>query len=261
MKNYGYKPDIEKIDDYKFGGFSFPDKVLKEDGQWDEFLPELENQNINGIETNGCVSFATTSIIEILFERLGKIENYSDRFLAIVSETDPASGGNTPNKVADAVRKIGLIDEVLLPFISKIDSVDKYYSPKPMTSDLIWRAGKWLQNWTFGYEKVHGTPEMIKKALRYSPLGAAVYAWQQNSEGLYVRPLGYPDVHYCVLYGYEDKKYFKIFDSYEMNLKKLDWNFNFTTLRRYYLEKKDFQETSGQKFLRAIKRYFHFIFS
>ena len=70
MKNYGYKPDLESPEDYKFGAWKLPEEPIQNNGQWDYFLPLLENQNLNNIETYNCVSFATTSIFEILHERL-----------------------------------------------------------------------------------------------------------------------------------------------------------------------------------------------
>ena len=129
-----------------------------------------------------------------------------------------------------------------------------------MTSDLLWQAKDFNKRYTFGYEKVSGHPEVIKEALKSSPLGVAVYAWQEEGD-YYVRPEGYPDVHYCVLYGYEDGKFWKIFDSYEGNLKKLVWDFKFNIVNRYYIEKKDFKESFLDKVSRGIKRYFYSIFS
>ena len=252
---YGYKPDIESPEDYKFGGFNFPTQPLQENGQWDDHLPAVEQQNIN-FETNGCVSFATTSIIEILHKRRFENEpNYSDRYVIVGSETDPNSG-NTPKRVADTIRKTyGNVEEKLYPFT---DTFEEFF--KPLETGIIWQGKGWLKRYTFGYEKVLGHPEVMKEALKSSPLGVAVYAWQEEGD-YYVRPEGYPDVHYCVLYGYEDKKFWKVFDSYEGNLKKLAWDFKFNIVNRYYIEKKDFKESFLDKVSRGIKRYFMFIWS
>ena len=251
IKNYGYKEEVLSPDDYQFGAWKLPTEPIQNNGQWDYFLPFLENQNLNNIETYNCVSFATTSILEILHERLyGKEENWSDRFLGIVAGTDPAIGGNTPKKVIDAVRKIGLIEENLLPF-EDIDTSEKYYSPKPMTTELLWRAKYFLDSFDIGYEWVATDPESIKEALKLSPLGIAVYAWAEK-DGLYYRPEGAPDVHYTILYGYEDGKFWKCMDSYEGNIKKLDWNFGFKTIKRYHLSRKETKLTIWDK----VKRFF-----
>lgn len=250
MKNYGYLEEELSPDDYQFGAWKLPEEPIQNTGNWDYFLPVLENQNI-ATETNGCVSFTTTSILEILHKKLyGEEPNYSDRFLAIVSDTDPYAG-NTPKRVIDAVRKKGLIDEELLPFTPDLNTPEKYYQPMPMTTDLLWKAKYFLDNFDVGYEWVATDPESIKEALKRSPLGIAVYAWAQK-DGLYYRPEGAPDVHYTVLYGYEEGKYFKVYDSYENNLKKLDWNFGFRTIKRYHLAKKETKLTYWDK----IKRFF-----
>jgi hypothetical protein len=52
--------------------------------------------------------------------------------------------------------------------------------------------------------------------LQYSPLGVSVYAWERRPDGIYHKPKNAPgDTHWAVCYGYEDGKYWKIYDSYD----------------------------------------------
>jgi hypothetical protein len=72
--------------------------------------------------------------------------NYSDRYIAILSDT--TESGNSPHKVAETIRKWGLINEYELPFDSEIDSWEKYYSPKPMTEHYTNMGKKFLDFFT-----------------------------------------------------------------------------------------------------------------
>jgi len=72
QKKYGYVSEPIKIgEDWVFGSvLSAGGKVLQPSGQWDNFLPEIENQKKNNVETIACVSFGTLSACEILLRRL-----------------------------------------------------------------------------------------------------------------------------------------------------------------------------------------------
>ena len=115
MKHYGYIPDAPKDKDFIFGAQNLPDEILRPLGDWYNYLPEFEHQRQN-IETQACVSFGTNSALEMIHKaRYKKEPNYSDRYLAKMSNTTPY--GNSPRTVADTIRKIaGEIDEKEWPF-------------------------------------------------------------------------------------------------------------------------------------------------
>src|SRR3990167_3107700 len=90
-KQYGfiYEPGTDQ--DYVLGGeVSLGGEVLMPNGHgWGNFLPEVEIQNANNIETYACTSFGTLSAFEILGRKYGLNFNFSDRHSAITSGTDP----------------------------------------------------------------------------------------------------------------------------------------------------------------------------
>lgn len=70
MENkYGFIEPFVTRDNYILGGLSsVPKDILQPNGQWDNFLPERELQNL-GFETANCTGFGTTSCIEILMKK------------------------------------------------------------------------------------------------------------------------------------------------------------------------------------------------
>ena len=82
QRNYGLKIDKQKPEDYVFGSSPVPFEIINESGDWTEFLPKKEAQNLNGIEPYACVSFSVLNCIEMLIKKQYREEvNYSDRFL------------------------------------------------------------------------------------------------------------------------------------------------------------------------------------
>jgi len=163
------------------------------------------------------------------------MNDFSERFTSIANHTKPP--GSDPHTVAETIRKTGLIPESKLPFDDSIKTLEQYYSPDPLPAYLLSIGQDWLTNYTFKHEFVIGTADDWMDALQYSPLGVSVFAWAQ-SNGLYVRPPGIADNHWVCCYGYVKDQYWKIFDSYDQTHKRLEWNFGFTFVKRYYVEKK-----------------------
>lgn len=255
MNNYGLIIEPPKPEDYVLGGkVSLKGEVLAPDGQWDGYLPETEVQNRNNVEPYSCVSFTTNNCIEILERRLfGARDNWSDRFLASLSGTKERMG-NTPNNVAETRRKKGCVKEEVWPVDSTIDSFDKYYAPVPQNIQTM-AIGEGAQ-YAFGYEYVPLNVESIKEALLYSPVGFSAYAWAKDENGLFYRPQGLSDIHFCTCYGYEEGKYWKIFDSYlddGMILKKVRWDSVPMMAMRYTLNKQVVVPSAWDKFISLLK--------
>src|SRR3990167_8332724 len=140
MKNEthaGFIPPIIDSTNWVLGASNTPSfPVLQENGDWTEYLPDGESQNIRGIETYGCTSFGTLNPIEILiYELTGERVNYSDRWVGIIAGTK--APGNDPHKVAEAIREYGLIPESMLPFSDDLQNIDEYYSFKGLTPAQI----------------------------------------------------------------------------------------------------------------------------
>lgn len=248
MKKYGYKPEIVTPDQFVLGANStLPKIILQSNGQWDDFLPPDEYQNRNGFETMACTVFATINILEILFKRVfGQDRDFSDRYLAICSGVT-TEGGSPQTPIEIARKQSGLIDDLLLPFPLDAKVWDDYYNPIPMKSTLLsvgiefLRIYKLGHEWVFTEENILEKQKLMMEALQYSPLGVSVYAWQKNELGLYIK--GGMDNHWCVVYGYDEGNFWKVFDTYDNTHKKIIWKYDFGCAKRYHVEKNEVDNT------------------
>lgn len=264
-KDYGFKLPTFEPEHYTFGSGLVPEVILAPDGSWGKWIPLGEVQNEMGIETWNCSGFATLNAIETLINRIyGKTVNYSDRFLGIVAGTKPFEG-NDPHAVAEAVRKNGLTLETMLPF-SGISNVQEYYSFKGANEYNCRQEGKkWLGTDSFKHEWVL-TPatsrakhaELIKAALKLSPVDVSVTAWIFE-DGKYVDN-GLPNTHWTTIIDYKEGDYWLVYDSYTQDgefLKRVDWNHNFACAKRYHVAE-IIQETS-QSFIAKLVSLFSFL--
>ena len=252
--NYGFIPPRIEDSDFWLGSKKLGSVVLNEKGDWWDFLPEFELQR-KDIETNACVSFATLSALEMLY-RFHYVDdpNYSDRFLAKISNTSPEAGGNTPKAVSEALRKNGCVPETEWPFA---EPLSEYYKEIPQRIKDM--GLDWLKNNSWGYEWVN--KEKLKEGLKRSPLGCAVYAWSQNEKGEYIR-LGASN-HYVVLVAFDEFDRPVIWDSYDKGLKTLEKGYEFEFPQLYTLKKKEPQkkEYDSRGFYGKILMFFrHFFF-
>lgn len=102
---------------------------------------------------------------------------------------------------------------------------------------------------------------LLKKALKRSPVGCAVSAWQQNEKGEYVFFGQYN--HWCVCVGFDEQDRPLIWDSYDQGLKTLEKGFPLGFPQIYILNKEKKEEkpeevkkSFWQKFWGTIKNYF-----
>ena len=240
-KNFGYLPDVISDEDYILGGLQLPTEILQPNGQWDKFVPEDEIQRTERYETANCTAFGTLNALEFLFLRLfGEKKNWSERYVGIAAGTRPP--GNSPQKVIEVIRKdCGLLNDGILP-MSKANTIEEYYSPDPLPWLIKENGKKFIEDYKIGHEwlwsdyQQFNKAETLKNGLLYSPIGIAVFAWIKEG-GLYIRPKGKEDNHWCVLYGYEEGKKWHIYDSYDSTIKYLDWNYEFFRAKRFYIEK------------------------
>ena len=67
------------------------------------------------LETMNCTVYGTLNAIETMISRIFHVEpNYSERFIGVLAGT--TQGGNSPHKVAETIRKAGLVPDSALPF-------------------------------------------------------------------------------------------------------------------------------------------------
>lgn len=224
-------------EDYLFGGF-LPMKVINESGDWTDYLPQKEYQNLDGVEPFACVSFTILTAIEILIKKKYSEErNYSDRFLASISST--GRGGNAPKIVCNALKDNGVCLESAFPF--NVNSFEEYYSEIPQ--DLIDLAKEFNKEWIFKYDRV--SVSQIPQALKCSPLLISVPAWFER-DGKYYRPEEVRDNHATTLF----KENF-VFDSYEPEIKELEGGDKPMVAYRFYIEKRSKNVTIKKDYSRA----------
>lgn len=224
----------------KFGG-----EVLT-NGDWRPFLFDgIYSHQAPGYETNSCVSHGTANALELLRRRLFQYDqDLSDRFIAKVSETDPARG-NTPKKVGEAIRKNFTVFEQEWS-TKDATSTDDFYKDIPQNLKTL-ATGRGAE-WEFGYEYVPLTRQAIREALKYSPLGMSVPAWFEE-DGLYYRPGVTPDSHWtCAIYmDAQDQIY--ILDSYEPFIKIMRADFMPQVAMKYHLKRQIVNQDWFTKFL------------
>jgi hypothetical protein len=169
MENYGIILG-QRPQDYMAGSFTF---VSYEDrnpsGNWEGFLPIGEKQR-NLLETMACVSFSACNCIETQVKhQTGVEENYSDRWIAKMSDT--TKEGNYLYKVGDTIRKYGMVKESSYPS-SKNMSWDEYYAeiPPSKMAELVAEGKEWLKRWDIKTEFIDASkPEMLKH-IKHAPL-------------------------------------------------------------------------------------------
>tara|TARA_R110000868_G_scaffold75379_4_gene217565 strand:+ start:157 stop:987 length:831 start_codon:yes stop_codon:yes gene_type:complete len=257
--NYGFiKPTIE-AKQYVLGNVNVPFKVLKEDGDWrDNMRPVKEIQFNDKFDTYNCTSYNTLNQIEqYMYVAFKETVNYSDRWLGIIAGTKPP--GNDPHIVYEAIRKYGLIPEDMLPYSDDLTSVDEYYSFKGADMEACYAEGrKWLEKYDFMHEwcfdpqgnipndeKVNN----IKASLKASPVSFAVFAWVEDSRGVYIRLGG--DVHWTSCMCYDDLQ--RVFDSYDPVEKPVDQEIFYA--KRIHIEKKT-MESKKETLLTKLWQWF-----
>lgn len=207
--------------------------VVKPSRDWRAYIPAFEDQFKNGVESMSCATYGTHAAIETLMrEHFDMKVDYSDRYTSKLAGT--TRNGNSPHKVAETIRKYGVVEEVLWPFSDDINTWDKFYAPIP--DDLKKEGKEWSKDYRFGHEWVM-TPdtrpeeqrERLLDSLYVSPVGVAVYGWAKDGD-VYVK-IGQAN-HWCTLM-YMDKDYYYVLDTYAPYLKKLSRDYPFTYAKRY----------------------------
>lgn len=231
-RNYGFLEAPPQGIDYLLGTIDKP--ILMESGQWDEFLPFYEPQSSKSpyFDTYACVTFSALNCLEVLHNYFNnEIINYSDRLTAKLSGTIPGVG-NYFRSVAESIRKDGVVLEPIYPFIA---NKNEYYQTVP--SDVRIQIFKINMGWEWIRYNDYLTDrkERLIEGLQYGPLQISVHAWPRSKNGIYPRSEKQRN-HAVMLYGYEEGRYWKIFDHYKQERKKLAWDYNFGSAILYSLE-------------------------
>src|SRR3990167_344223 len=254
--NHGLIIDFIQKENYVFGdGKLGAESVLVPEANWSGWLPDKEIQNLNGIEPYACVSFTILNCVEILErQEFGVSGNWSDRFLATISDTKEKKG-NSPQDVAETLRKKGVVEEKEWPFDITINTFEKFYTDIPENLKTLALAFK--AQYDFGHSYVPSNYYSLMEALKYSPVAFSVYAWVQDSDGLYYRPAGFTDGHFTTCYGYVRNRYWLIFDSYATGdsvFKKVRWDSLPMQAKRFTLHKQIVDNTAWGRFKTLLRK-------
>jgi hypothetical protein len=175
-----------------------PYEVRNEKGDWRPHLVKEEKQYSENVDTMGCVSFSMNNCLEIQHKhQTGEEVNFSDRFLAKMSETTPQ--GNYLYKVADAVRKYGLITEEQWP-------TPPAYTWASYYADIPQEVKDKAQKMEMGYEWITPSKNDLLYHLKHAPIQIVI-------------PEPHPN-HAVVLVAIEGDKAF-YFDTYAPYLKSI----------------------------------------
>lgn len=244
--NYGLIQDIIRdVHEYVLGQSQVPYVPFNEKGDWEAFLPKYENQTTRlGEETSGCTVHGSQNQIETLASFLFKEQaNYSERFTYNLVPIDPGRGAD-PQKTHETIRKYGLVDERDLPMT---DTIEEYTDKSDITGSLLAKGQHWLTQYNYRHEWVWSPTkrpdnyiELLKDALRTSPLAVSVTAWREEN-GVYVSDNG-GNNHYCLLYKFDDQGYPWVFDTYDHSRKKLAKDHNIRRAKRIWLQKRTKKE-------------------
>jgi len=272
---------IDEREHYMLGdGWLSPMTLMKKGQSWEQYLPDDEFQNRNNVETMNCTNYGTLHALATLGNRLFNTDqngvmfaknarpfqaNLSERYTGIISGT--TQYGNDPHHVVEVIRTIsGCIPEVYLPFDSTITTFQKYYSPRPISFSLFKTGYSWMKKYEVGHDWVFSLPdtpterkEKMMIALKYSPLGAAGFAWSLHGDGKYYSDG--PANHWFTVYGYVENDCWLVFDSYDNTHKKLDWNYNFSQAKRYSIRRRvGSANESEPRFLETLTAYLSYLF-
>lgn len=240
--NYGIKLGASQPADYKWG--TLPKIVVNPSGDWTPYLPEYEPQVLpDGKDPNDCWLAGSLNKLEIQLKRLFPDQkwNLSERFPYNGLNSQPY--GDDPFKAGEFLRKFGDVDEDVLPTGK---TYEEFITPRPLTEELLNKAKALTSLVTIKQEYVWNDfdspiplaekQRRITQCLPLDPPGVSLYAWKQDANGLYYRPAGAPDVHWCVLFKETDREYY-IFDTYDHSIKKVRKDMNFAMCIRYFVHK------------------------
>lgn len=248
MNGHGFKFQPTEKEDWELGsGLAserFGSQTLMPLGHgWGAFVPPYERQHNGKLETMNCTVYASLNALETLANKLGLKrfpKNCSERFSGVLAGT--STDGNTPQQACEAIRKWGVIPDLLLPFSDSIKEWDEYYHPNPMDEDLIRVGQNSLKEFVIGHEYVfnghvpiEGRQTRLIKALERGTVCVSVHAWK-DKEGIYYKGAGDYDNHWTHLVDYVEGKYWIVRDTYAPHEKKLDWNYEFQTAKLYFLK-------------------------
>jgi hypothetical protein len=231
-KGHGLLIELPGPTDYVAGDGRLSGEVINPEGDWTQYVIDWEHQAPK-YETNACASFGTIDALQALRKHFdGGTFNLSDRFTAKISGTDPKRG-NTPQKVAQAIRDNWSCLEQDWPMT---ETVDDYYKSPP---DLLYSKAEVVRDGnTFQYHAItNPTRDKLKEELKRGAVCMSV-ALMPDGDGIYYRPQGWRDAHWVWLLYIDEGGYYVIKDTYEPFTKMIQPSFIPEVAYRYNINEK-----------------------
>src|SRR3990167_2690652 len=166
-KNFGV---IEGKRDTDWLGGTLPYEERNPSGDWTPYLPPGEWQTNHTTDTMACVTFSALNSIEVQHILLtGAHREFADRFTAKMSGT--TTNGNYLWKVADSIRKDGLVNEIVWP--KPIEYTwDTYYEEIPQFIKV--KGLEFLTEFDVAYEWIDFTRESLIHHLKHAPIQVTI---------------------------------------------------------------------------------------
>jgi hypothetical protein len=270
LENTGFKEPkrviFGKKKDYLKGDGHLGGEELRPDGQWSDDIDDLELEVQNKyFETMHCWIWNTIRAICLLaWIKFGEKWDKSERYNGVLGGATP--NGGSPHEGCESIRKFGLIPQEELPWTPDLNTFWEFSSPRPMLQKYINIGKEWLRRFSFKHDWVvwptfigqlryklgFNTEQIIdenienmKQALKKSPLGAAVLAWQTRN-GLAYRSWNQADNHWTLIVGYVDGQYWIIHDSYLNCWRKAEWRYPWRWVKEFELDKTNADEQDAE---------------
>lgn len=206
-----------------YTGYDFD--ILVTDAHWSPFAPVAELQTTKYGDLFGCVSFSKNNAKEFIHKKRYLEEiNCSDVFLTVGSGTI-RNQGNSKKAVAEWDRLNGFVLEAQYPLLPDMN-LDQVYQPIP--KNLLIDGIKSLEIFESLYKWLtDNKPSTILTGMTFSPVQVDIEGrYVFNSKG-YVMNTGVGYTHEVLIFDFEPKECWYVFDSERLQYLKFDWNYSF----------------------------------
>lgn len=243
--NTGLLEEIQEFSAYILGKSKMPFIPYVDDGDWRPHAPRFEHQAPR-YETSACTAFTVENQIQFFMKGVYNEEvDLSENFLALVTPI-PVGKGVDPQKTYEAVRHEGMVPNDVLPMPRNIRD---WTDTTRLTKSILAKGQYWLQQHTYQHEWLWNSAgnrpanyiEILKEALKTSPIGISVSAWEteidQWGNEVYVSR-GSVNNHKTLLVHIDKENYPWVYDSYEPHDKRLAKDHNIRRAKRIWINKK-----------------------
>ncbi|MFH1052752.1 MAG: hypothetical protein V1779_17670 [bacterium] len=234
MDNFGLIQQNKGINQWEYKGWTPLGADITNPQFWARFLPLVEKQIINGIETYWCVPFSWLNAIEILLNhKTGIQRNFNDQYSALFANIRNGVG-TTYEEFYEGLKYAGLIDQNRLE--TKGNSWEELNDKKIITPELLKEGQKFFEEWDIEREYVNpSNANDIYEALGGSPLIVTV---KYASGDSILNPEGRHN-HSVIIYDAKYGEYWLIFDHYTQSIKRYAWKYKFGAIVKPSLIQKD----------------------